>query len=529
MTLSEKRWVRIFTTLILIATSIPYVLGYFLAGENWRFTGFIIGLEDGNSYIAKMLIGSTGEWLFRTPYTAYPQNGFLAFFPYILLGKLAAPPGLHEQLVGLFHVFRCFGAWLMIKATYRFLAYFIKDPSLRKFGTALATVGGGLGWLSFVGGQFLWGDRIPLEFYSPETFGFLSIFSLPHLATGRALLLFGLLCYWKSYEETEHSWRGKIMAGLSWLCLGLMQPLTVLIGYLVLGLDILVRFVLVNSRDVSSAESRQQGLATAITLAGISSPIVIYTAYSFMVDPFLKEWSVQNKIYSPPAGDYLLAFGLMIPFLFLGTREIIHQKEARKLVLVAWIIAFPLLAYFPYSLQRRLPEGIWVAIVIVAMTGLERIHGKLGSAARILACSAFFSTVIFLAGSIFITLKQQAPVYRNIEETQAFDYISRNASQFPVVLSAYDTANALPAWAPVRVLVGHGPESIHLDNLLPRVRAFFSSTTSNEDRLAFIQEFSIQWIIWGPNERALGSWDPNTMTGVQKVFQNENYQVIRLK
>ena len=59
----------------------PPPRGFWLQGSDWRFTGFFIGVEDGNSYIAKMLSGTAGNWIFRTPYTAYPQNGFLAFLP----------------------------------------------------------------------------------------------------------------------------------------------------------------------------------------------------------------------------------------------------------------------------------------------------------------------------------------------------------------------------------------------------------------------------------------------------------------
>jgi len=79
-------------------TMLPYLLGYASQGDAWRFTGFVFGVEDGNSYIAKMLSGSAGAWLFRTPYTPEAQRGVLAFLPYILLGKLASPPGLHEQV-----------------------------------------------------------------------------------------------------------------------------------------------------------------------------------------------------------------------------------------------------------------------------------------------------------------------------------------------------------------------------------------------------------------------------------------------
>ena len=77
VTRQERRWVFNFAIVVLIITSLPYVLGYWAQNDEWVFSGFVFGVEDGNSYIAKMLNGAAGDWLFRTPYTAYPQQGMV--------------------------------------------------------------------------------------------------------------------------------------------------------------------------------------------------------------------------------------------------------------------------------------------------------------------------------------------------------------------------------------------------------------------------------------------------------------------
>ena len=92
MTTKERRWVIITTLIILSITSIPYFIGFMKQGDEWYFTGFVFGVEDGNSYIAKMLSGTAGNWLFRSPYSAYYQKGFIAFLPYLLIGKLVSGP-----------------------------------------------------------------------------------------------------------------------------------------------------------------------------------------------------------------------------------------------------------------------------------------------------------------------------------------------------------------------------------------------------------------------------------------------------
>jgi hypothetical protein len=509
-----------FGLLVMAITSIPYLIGFGFQGTDWRFSGFMLGVEDGNSYLAKMMAGAYGEWIFKTPYTAYPQSGFLAFIPYLLLGKLTSPPAQHEQLIVLFQVFRWFAGFCMILATYQFTAYFINDPHYRKLGTALITIGGGAGWLTFIGlQQMVWGERIPLEFYSPETFGFLSIFSLPHLAMGRALLLWGLLVYWQSYHILG-SWKHKALAGLAWLGLGLMQPMTVLTGWMILGLDAITRLILIRMKSDDHPGLWKNGLAQATILVGFSAPIVIYTIFSFMGDAFLKTWSEQNIILSPPPIDYIFAYGLTLPFLVMGLRIFLQNKNPENIVLFIWMLLLPFLAYFPYNLQRRMPEGIWTVFCILAMVGLNILQGRWKRIGYVVIYSGFLMTGIILFGSMMAVFHLREPIYQPVDETKAFEFLAAHTSGFPIVLAAYETANVMPAYAGIRVLVGHGPESIHLKETRPRVEAFFRVDTNNDDRKKLIDELKIQYIFWGTEERKLGDWEPSTFPGVKRIFQN---------
>jgi hypothetical protein len=528
MSSSEKRWVLIFGLLVMVVTSIPYLIGFWLQGSSWRFTGFLIGVGDGNSYLAKMLLGASGDWLFRTPYTAYPQNGFLAFLPYLLLGKLSSAPGQHEQLIVLFQVFRWIAGMSMILASYQFIAYFVVEPRYRKLGTALMTIGGGLGWLVLMGLQsVIWGEQIPLEFYSPETFGFLSIFSLPHLALARALLLWGLLIYWRSWKF-QSTLKIKLLMGLVWLALGFMQPMTVLIGWMVLGLDLVIRIFMVWKLKLVLPIFWKNGILQATAIIGFSAPLVIYTAISFLTDPFLKIWSQQNIILSPPPVDYLFAYGVTLPFLFFGIRKLWRQKQPENFAILAWLLLLPVLAYFPYNLQRRMPEGIWCVLCVFSMLGLAQIKGIWKKVGNVFLYTSFLMAVVILSGSLITILQLKSPIYRPVDETNAFQYLASHASGFPVVLAAFDTANAMPAWAAVRTLIGHGPESIHLADVQPRVENFYRPNTQNSDRSQLIDDFNIRYIFWGPAEKELGQWNPATMPGLKLVYQNETCELFEV-
>ena len=187
--------------------------------QRLAFTGFILGVEDGNSYIAKMLSGSAGSGCSARHITAYPQSGVLAFLPYILLGKLASPAGRHEQLVALFHLFRWIAIIIYAFAAYDFISIFIREIRLRRTAISLIFFGGGLGFLAAFGMKWSGFGGLPLEFYSPESFGFLAVFGLPHIAAGRAFLLWGLGRILK-YKTSHSLWREVMFIAACWTLLG---------------------------------------------------------------------------------------------------------------------------------------------------------------------------------------------------------------------------------------------------------------------------------------------------------------------
>jgi len=528
----ERRWVIGFAVVVMLITTLPYLLAFWSQGQNWFFTGFVFGVEDGNSYIAKMLTGSQGAWLFRTPYTAFPQSGFLAFLPYLLLGKLAAPPGEHEQLVVLFQLFRWGAGICSILATYDFLALFIEPVRLRRLGTAVASVGGGLGWLTVLGLQALWANRLPLDFYSPESFGFLDLYGLPHLALARALLLWGLVIFLTHFQDKSKTVRVILTCGVFWLCLGLMQPLTIVIGWTILATFLIVLGIVFYWRKRRGAQPDwtmlKQGIIRLMGIGLISSPIVVYTAIKFLTDSYLIQWARQNIILSPPVGDYLLAYGLMVPFLIFGLKRLIKDRPVNVYLPIGWLVIFPILAYLPYNLQRRLPEGIWVAITVLAVASFIGEGAAWVRKMPAVFSLTFLSTIILMAGGSLVILKPSVPIFRPADEIKAFEALSAKVTPGQVVLAAYDTSNALPAWVPVRTLIGHGPESIQLAQIRPEVEKFFQSSTGDQERIKLIQQFHIDYVFWGPTEQALGDWNPDGFAGLTSIYQQGAWKIYQV-
>ncbi len=154
--IQRREWMRVavYAALLLLIVSLPYALGWAQQGTDHVFSGFLYGIDDGNSYVAKMREGAQGHWDFSLVYTDEPHDSApLVFLPYILPGQIvgrfvsADDPALTGVLIGVFHLMRIgFGA-LLIFVIYRFIAAFVEAPWMRMLALLLATLGGGLGWL----------------------------------------------------------------------------------------------------------------------------------------------------------------------------------------------------------------------------------------------------------------------------------------------------------------------------------------------------------------------------------------------
>ncbi|MEA3350622.1 MAG: hypothetical protein U9Q82_08390, partial [Chloroflexota bacterium] len=345
-----------------------------------------------------------------------------------------------------------------------------------------------------------------------------------------------------------------VLTGLLWLLMGLMQPLTVLLAWAVVGSQVLLLGAdqLWCKRKTGQADwaAWRAWLWRAVRAGLVSSPLVIYTAWAFNSDPVLKMWTAQNLLPSPHPWHYLAAYGLLVPFVVVvmwkrmrtsmaefsiipslsftrRDRKSSHPMEVKvkSSLLIAWMLIFPFLIYAPYPLQRRLAEGFWVVLVAVALAYFDASPAD--APARRLAyiplILTFPTTLLLLIGGAQVAAHPSIPVFRPAAQVEAFQFLDAKIGSQAVVLSSYETGNALPAWAPAFVVIGHGPESVGLDELAPRVEGFYQADTPDDERLALLHEFDVDYVFWGPAERALGDWKPYQVDFLEVIYNQAGY------
>ncbi|UYN89312.1 MAG: hypothetical protein KIT08_09455 [Anaerolineales bacterium] len=511
MSAAERRWALGFAAFVAALTSLPYLLA--LLPQPHTFTGFLIGVEDGNSYIAKMLQGAVGDWLFHSPYSTQPQVGALLYLPYIVLGKLLGLGASHLAYVIAFHLFRILSIGLLCFALYAFLAEFVSSQPLRRLGTALALLGGGLGWVLLLFGRSEMFGSMPLDFYSPETFGYLAVFGLPHLVLARALLLYGLLGVLRG-ESARH-------VTMLWLAMALVHLLTAALGLVLLALYCAALWL----RHVPGWQAQLRSVVWAV--AGAAIPLA-YNAWAYASDPYLRAWANQNLILAPHPAHYLLAYGWLLPFAYLGWRALRARPNLATLSEV-WLLALPVLLYLPVGLQRRFAEGAWVLLLALTLRYLETRPAAQIRRGAWLFVLALPSTLLLWWGAMQAALHPATPAFRPADEVSIFETLrTRPDARGAIALAGYDTGNALPAWVPVRVMIGHGPETVGLEALGAEVFAFYAIEMTDNERLAFLRQHRVDYVVWGPEQVALRRWFPSSAPFMQTVAVYGLYELLRV-
>ncbi len=507
--ISPREWRRVvvFAALILCATTIPYVVGWLAAGEDWRFSGMLFGVEDGNSYLAKMRIGAGGDWLFVNRYTSEPHRGALFFLPYILLGHLArllagGQPVSVGMLLAVYHGARVVFGLALILAIYRFVAAFVRAPALRRLALLLATLGGGLGWLLSLAGLGDAFGSLPLDFYVPEGYSFLILFGLPHLALARAALLAGFLALLDATarDGAMRTWLGHaLLAGVAWFVTGLCVPFYIAVVYVLLGMWGLA--VWVRRRRFPWDLFWRAAVAALVPL-----PLLLYSTWVFAVNDVFAQWAAQNRLPSPHPLHYALGYAALaipaaaaIPWAWRR-----GAQHAGYLLLVSWLVAAPVLVYVPVNVQRRLAEGIIVPLGILAAVGLRRLAPR----RRRLAQAALLALVLPTSGLLWLgglasVLAPGRPIFRPVDEITALQALNAVAPRGAVVLSRHETGNLVPVYTDLIAFVGHGPETVDAETKERRVVAFFRNALSPDERAALLAE--VDYVLAGPLERAEAS------------------------
>lgn len=506
----EIRWALAWAIFIVGLSCLPYLYAWLSTPADTFYTGLIVNPYDGNSYLAKMLQGGRGEWLFHLPYTSEDHAGAFVYIFYLLLGHFSALVGL--PWIWAYHLARVLGGLFLLLVSYYFVALFLNDVRERRAAYLLVGLSSGLGWLVAPLGMMTSSDL-----WIPESVTFYSIFANPHFPLAMALMLMIFAFVVKV--------RRVALAALCSLLLAVVQPFCILTVYAVLGVYLGLCFIAGRERSSLWPE-----IVGTVVSGAVAAPVMIYDYYVFTFNPALHAWSAQNLTPSPPPWDYVLGYGLILALALGGVVWSVRQRTNG--FLPTWVGVNALLLYAPFSLQRRLVTGLHIPLCILAAVGLFRyVLPRRALLRNVLIALTLPTNILLLVASTGGAARHEHPLYIYRDEKEALDWLRENTAPHEVVLAwpGEDSSGPfpfpgngllIPAWAGNRVLYGHPFETIEAEEKRAQALTFFAGETAAPVRREILERYDVDYVFYGPQERVWGA-DLESLPFLTIVYHND--------
>ncbi len=490
-----KRPYVIIIFVVLGVVAFPYLLAVAQNNAQWTFGGFLLNPIDGNSYLAKMRIGMSGEWQFSLPYSAEQGDGAYLFLFYIFLGHLTRV--LHANALVVFHAARLMADIFLLVVLVRFSRFYLsgqKEP-VKITAFLLLVFGSGMGWIAALAGG------ISADMWVAEMFPFLSMLVNPHFPLGLALLLDLLL-----RVETGINRKNGIWTAIEGLLLAIINPFS----GVVLALVSIPYFCLERPFSFKSTAFKLSALL------GPSGLALLFQYWETLNDPLLRVWNAQNITISPPAWDLLLSLSPALPLALFATIRIIQKREfLRYRLLILWLIGGLFLAYVPFSLQRRFLLGLFIPVAVLAILGVvELTHARTQKTLRwvgALTAFAVLTNLLLLTGIAGAISTRSDQLYFPSSELDAFEWINLQPEKPNLIMAPDNVGNRIPAYTRWRVVYGHPYETINAVENAAAVQAFYSGSLTVLEARQSLKQLGIDFV-----------WiDASTDPQVQAYFQSQ--------
>lgn len=510
-----------------LVTGIPYFYGWIHSTPAHEFIGFVDGHEDTFQYFSFAKQAEEGKFLFEDRYTTTPHSPRLINWVWWGLGKLMAWTGW--QMAFAYQFFRFLTTLIFTATLFIFLGRYL-EGSTRLWGVILILGGGGFGGILRVLQKLF--PMIPIHFDLPdvwlvESHAFYSLMVWPHFTLAVTLILWIFMAFLKGLEGRQGKYF--LLAGLINLFLLFFHPFEFGLLFPVLAL---VAFLWTLSRW----KEWTWGLWGLLVLLVPSLPGLIYYFY-LNHQPVWKDVMGQMALITPD--PFYLALGFGLPFFlavltFRGLPLLIKVTPS-ELLLFSWFVGGFFLLYLPVNFRWHLVNGWQIPMYVLALQGIEgRIipylkeknfrfiqKWELRKVVYVGLILILFLTPLYLIQSKITKMKQrvgQAPYTLQKEEVEALNWLRSQFRPDEAVLSGAEIGQVIPAWTGHKVFFGHYCLTPDYLSKQKELKAFWDFSNSSWNRVTWLKNQKIRFVIQGEAEKILGSYDLEKEIFLNKVF-----------
>ena len=571
----EFRFVGLVAAIVLLATSLPYAFASLTAPSDLHFMGFAFNTSDHAQYLAWYKEFQTS---FSISNTLTPEPNPEIFFNllWFALGRLGLYTGWSYTVV--YQIFRWAAGAFFLGMIYAFSALFFPDVRKRRIAFLITSLGSGLGWILVVLKYALAADEVlfPLDVYVAEGNSFFCVMAYPHFAeaAGLILLVLGLLLI----GERRGQLRYAVLAGLSAHFLGWQHGYDLLIVWgvpcayagvkwlierrwpnywfkamLITGLlswpPALYSVLLTRLSPIweviltqfSNAGVFTPNLFHIFILMGLPLILAILTLFWLargQIKYSLKNSREETRFFPENLVSHLPTPGLSRKYQIKNVPA--EQSPARGyLFLAVWFVAGWALSYVPTDFQIHMLNSWQVPIGILATIGLCDIiaprltkrwslHQSQKIVAGVFLLLIVLTNVYLLLWRVLDLNRHEYPYFLHRDDVTAIEWLGVNTPPDAIVLSSYDVGRYIPGLSGRPAFLAHWAQTVNFFDKRDSVSRFFDAQTGDADRLETLQTFGVDYVLYGPAERMLGSYDPNLASYLDPVFTTPQVIVYRV-
>ena len=542
ITTAEWRFVWIVIAIVLVVTSLPYIYAYWSAPADKHYMGIMLDVPDHAQYFSWMRELTHANFS-SNKLTPEPNKAIFFNLLWWGLGRLGSLLGVGYPIV--YQILRLVSGMLFLLLAYQVCAWFLEDRWMRRVAFLVIALTSGLGWIWVLLKYTLTSDVLyPLDVYVAEGNSFLGILGYPHfIAAALYISVFYLL--WVG--EAKGKLRYAVFAGLLAQFFGWQHAYDLILVYGIIGTYGLFKWL----RD---KHVPWYIIQSSIIVGLLSVWPALYSLVLTTQDPLWKEILKQYAnagVYTPNLLHLPILMG--IPFLlalFTFIRDNPLRLKAyhdRDLFIRSWFLANFFLNYIPTDYQIHMLNGWQVPIAILSVQGLffhiipwfkqqfsHRLPQPLNAArlqtlGAIFLLAAILPTNLYLWSWRFLDLsRHDYPYYLYNDEMSGLEWLDHNTNPDDVVLSSLTVGQYVPALTGTYAFLAHWAQTYRFYEKVDLVSEFYTSDTPEDVRLKIVNDYSVDYVFWGPAERAIGSFDPGTETWLEQVFTSPLVKVYRV-
>jgi hypothetical protein len=533
---------------ILLLSSLPYLVGYESQTPDLVFSGAVFDRMDYAVHLSTMHLGERGEWAYRLRMTSEEQPGAYIKLAYVFLGQAARWSGL--SLPAMYQLGRLASGVLAGIAVYLLAAHLFAEILWRRLAFLLAFLGSGLGWLMLILGAQPQAGISPVDFWLVDAYLFFGLLVFPHFVLVTALLAGMAACY-LSYLRRPRAWKVAAAAILG-LLIQPVQPFAPILGDLAIA-----GAWFTHTWRVGRFSWRSLGPPLLIGLA--QAPLLLYHLRVVSADPVWEGFTRQNITASPPISYYLWGFGLLWPPALAGAwffaRRLFSTQAASSEptsisaqagvgAVLAWCAGALALAYTPALLQRRFMLAYSLPLALLAVSGLRELARlsfpvswaalrrlfparRPASLGLLYVLLASLSTFYLASGYSLVLAARPPGFFHPAALVQAVDWLASSAGPEEVVFSAEETGQLVAARAGLPVYLGHPIETLDYPLKTKAVSAFYQGEAGVE----ILHAGRARWVIFGPYERKIEPdlrGFPESDGGLKEVYRNPSVTIYQV-